>query len=220
MGSRDTALRDWISKMPVATVFTVDDAQDALPEKTRAAIKMALSRLSKEADPTISRLVRGLYSRRRQGKLIKDWMLPRPETDVAAALPWLIAGKGAGLAPPNAMNAFGWSTQVPPKLNIVVVGRPPRPPDCTVRYWQRSNHHRQQLTPSEVTLLEAASGFDMFSEMKWDEALSWLAGKYQRAKVDSSINTSLFIEVSQKEAFRGMTFLRRCEDLAGLYEDR
>ena len=213
MTTIDTKIRDWVISLQPGAVFVLEDAASACPEKTRDNIKQTLRRLTQGEDPYLARLVRGLYSRRRVGERCPLSMEP----EVLCGLPWMLAGPGAGFAPPNAMNNLGWSTQVPGKTNIVVVGRPPKPPTVTVRYWQRSNRERAKLTPTEVTLLEAVNGFDTFSEKSWMDALSWLKQREPRAQMAEQINPERFWNVAQLENYRGATFLQRCQEISDFY---
>ncbi len=209
------SLRDWVISLAPATVFGLDEAKKACPAKSHDAIKSGLSRLCQGTDPYLVRLVRGLYSRRSIGEQYPCTM----DTQVSLTLPWMIAGEGAGLAPPNIINVFGWSTQVPAKTNIVVIGRPPKPPLDTVKYWQRSNHQRRLLSTAEVSLLEAANGFDMYSEIDWNVGLETLKRKRHHVKNPTTINAALFLETAAHESYRGNQFLHRCEEIAKVYAE-
>ncbi len=202
-------IRNWATGLEPGTIFTLDDAQQACPTKSRAAIKSTLSRLCRGDDPLLARAVRGLYSRRLVGSMIPT----RLEPQVYVELPWRIAGPGAGLASLNAVNSLCWSTQVPAKLCIAVVGRPPTPPDRTTKYVQRSNRKRVMLTPIEVSLLEAVASFDDFAEMDWDEAVDRLASILSRRQRNLGARPDLVNYVASHEAYRGERFVRRCDEL-------
>ena len=80
------------------------------------------------------------------------------------------AGPGCGLADCHALNTAGWSTQVPARIRVCVVGKVPEPVDVCVEYFSRSNRRRLELTWAEVSMIEAVSDF-LMSEVSWSEAL-------------------------------------------------
>lgn len=63
-------------------------------------------------------------------------------------------GAGSGFAGASAVNRLGWSTQVPARARVAVVGRAPEARHSAIRFVSRSNAHRRDLTWAEVTLLE------------------------------------------------------------------
>ncbi len=60
-------IRRWAQRLPVGELVDLDDARSAFPDKSRDALKMALRRLCRGADPLMTRVCRGIYCRRRVG---------------------------------------------------------------------------------------------------------------------------------------------------------
>ena len=212
MPAPQSEITNWVVGLAPGAVFSLDDVQ-ADCSADRNTISAALSRLTNGEDPYLARLVRGLYSRRLTGQ---RWPVP-VEPEAALALPWIIAGDGAGFAPPSAINSLGWSTQVPPKTHIAVVGRAPTPPLRSVNYWQRSNAKRKKLNTTEVTFLEAVIGFDDYAELSWSQALGWTKARDRWDGISEEIRPSLLLDISKSEYYRGKKFMLRCEEIADLY---
>ena len=202
-------LRSWVEQLPVGVLFDLDDAQEAFPGKSRDAIKMALGRLCKGDDPLVVRATRGIYCRRRLGLRLKT---PIP-LEAKRALPWRIAGPGAAITGPDIINRIGWSTQVPPRLWIAVVGRPPRCPASGAVFVGRANRKRLGLGVWEASLLEAVRCFGEWSEMKWDDALD----KYDRymalGRYGDPVRIGPLLEAAEGERGLGPEFLPRCREL-------
>ncbi len=127
----------WATKLQVGTLINLDDMQRAFPNKTRDALKTALGRLCQAEDPLLARMTRGIYCRRILGErsLTGAPLNNSAPLEAWAALPWRIAGPGAGLTSINIVNKVGWSTQVPARFWIAVVGRPPQRPEVGVFLW-------------------------------------------------------------------------------------
>lgn len=203
-------IRRWAEALSVAELFTLDDVQAAFSEKSRDAIKMTVSRLCKGDDPLVARAVRGIYCRRRLG-LRRRVSIP---VEAREALPWRIAGPGAGLTGPDLINQIGWSTQVPPSRWIAVVGRPPQPPDSATVYRGRSNEKRLDLNRWEVSLLEAVRSFDAWAEVGWEEAVERYDSNKSRGFYSAPVRGNLLLDAAASERGLGPSFQGRCRDLA------
>lgn len=207
-------IRSWVEQLPVGALFDFDDIQEAFPDKSREAIKMALARLRNGDDPLVARAVRGIYCRRRVGSLART-AIP---VEARRALPWRIAGSGAGSTGPDVINMFGWSTQVPPRQWIAVVGRPPQFDDLGVVFKSRSNERRLDLSWLEVSLLEGVRVFDTWAELEWEEALAKYESYMAQGYVGSGIRSDVLLEAASAERGLGPAFMPRCRDLAAVAE--
>ena len=201
--------RSWAEQMPVGTLFGLDDAQAAFPDRSRPAVKVALGRLCRGDDPLVSRATRGVYCRRRLGLRSRASM----PLEAKRALPWRIAGPGAGYSGPDVINRIGWSTQVPPRLWIAIVGRPPSYPAAGAVFVGRSNRRRLGLSVWEVSLLEAVRCFDTWAEMEWGGALNKYADYMALGYFGAPARGNLLLDAAQGERGLGPTFLPRCRDL-------
>ena len=203
--------KQWAEGQPIAAILTIDDAQTAFPGMSRDAIQVALGRLCAGDDPLLARPARGYYCRREQG-------LPYPKPipfEIYDRLPWIIAGPGAAMSSMSVINQLGWSTQIPGRTWIAVVGRAPQPPFEGLTYLARSNQLRSNLSLWEASLLEAARFFDRFSEMPWDEALDKFTSKAARGSYgDCSVQTAPLLETAAGEQGLGPDFNRRIQQLA------
>ncbi len=207
----------WVTQLEVGTLIDLDDVQRAFPDKTRDALKMALGRICEADDPLLARMTRGIYCRRMLGERSLTGVPLNDSTPLEAwaALPWRLAGLGAGLTGINIVNKVGWSTQVPVRYWIAVVGRPPQHPEVEVLFVGRSNQLRRNLTIWEVSLLEAVRCFDDWSEMSWDDALDRFRWKSQRGSYgNNKIRQDLFLQTAKAEKGLGSEFQTRCAALA------
>ena len=202
-------MRSWAEQLRVGDLFDLDDAQKAFPAKSRAAIKMGLGRLCNGEDPLIARAVRGIYCRRRLGLRLKT---PLP-LEAKRALPWRIAGPGAGFTGPDIINRIGWSTQVPPRLWIAVTGRPPLCPQSGAVFVGRSNTKRLGLGVWEASLLEAVRCFEEWSELSWDDALDKYGRHQTLRRWGNPVRTASLLEAATAERGLGPAFLPRCREL-------
>ena len=135
-------------------VFTIDEfAEIASP----AAVRTALSRLSKRG--VIERARRGVYHKPRVSRFGRG-SPPAERVALAAA-----QGKAPGPAGASAAAALGFTTQIPPRPTLAVVGNPPTSVPG-VRFIERSNLERVAagLRPAEVALLEV-----LRDDLKWVE---------------------------------------------------
>jgi len=211
--------REWAARLPLGALVDLDDAQQAFPDKTRNVLKTALSRLSSGDTPLLERLTRGFYSRLEYIDPSKERRLlgaPRSRVPLDAyyALPWRLAGPGAGWSGPYVMNKIGWSTQVSPRLWVALVGRPPQRQELGTIFVGRSNTLRRNLTVWEASLLEALRCFDDWSEISWDEALERFRWRQQEGFFsNSTVRRDLVMETAKAEKRTGSGFLSRCADL-------
>ena len=203
-------IRRWAQQLPVGELVDLDDAQSAFPDKSRDALKMALRRLCRGADPLMARVCRGIYCRRRVGA---RYSTPVP-AGARNALPWRVAGPGAGSTGPDVINQIGWSTQVSPRPWVAVVGRPPRCPESGAVFVGRSNTKRLGLRRWEVSLLEAIRCFDDWAEMPWLEAVEKFRRNTQRGYYGDDVRSDLLLEAAEAERGLGPDFLPRCRALA------
>ena len=202
-------IRGWAQQLPVGELFDLDDVQRAFPNKSRDAIKMAVVRLCRGEDPLITRVCRGVYTRRRVGGRYPA----RLPIKAIRALPWRFAGPGAGVTGPYAINMFGWSTQVSPRLWVAMLERPPQCPEIGVVFERRSNKKRLGLNRWEVSILEAVRCFNKWAELSWDDAQARFADAYQRGYLGDEIRGDLMLEAAEAERGLGPDFLPRIRSL-------
>lgn len=183
-----SATADWIAARPARSFFTPRDVPG-----TTSAVETALSRRAGPDGP-IERVRQGLY-----------WKKP-PATPFGTARPdptdaaFAAAGPGAGLAGASAANALSWSTQVPRRPIVVVVGRPPKGLRG-VQFISRSNPHRIDLNQLEVTLLEAVRDFPDHSELSWLD----VRAQVRRLVDDSRVDLLEIATVAASERRAGLT---------------
>ncbi len=151
----------WLESLPYHAWFWGSAAP--VPAPTAEPI---LSRLSQDPRSLILRAGRGLYFKAHPDDVSKDWGC---DLTVSALL---CAGDGAGLHRSGALNALGWSTQRPVKINVATL-RPLEPYSPYVRYHLRRNEWRAHLTWNETTMLEALLSL-RFAELDWGECLSFM----------------------------------------------
>jgi hypothetical protein len=133
-----------VNAAPPGQAFTIEDF---IPMASPAAVKTALSRLSKRG--AVDRVRRGLYHKPLISRFGRG-LMPAERIAFAAA-----NGKAPGPAGASAAAALGLTTQIPPRPTIAIVGnRPTSVPN--VRFVERSNIDRVTagLRPPEVALLE------------------------------------------------------------------
>ncbi len=143
-----------VGSAPAGHLFTIEDF---LTIASPAAVKTALSRLSKRGE--VDRVRRGLYHKPRVSRFGRG-SVPAEQVALAAA-----HGKAPGPAGASAAAALGFTTQIPPRPTIAVVGNLPTSVP-NVRFVERSNIERVTagLRPSEVALLEV-----LRDDLKWVE---------------------------------------------------
>ncbi len=154
MASYRQQMFDWLDELPARWWFWGADAP--VPATTARPI---LSRLAADPDSTVSRVGYGLYFKSHPDDPTKTFYC----SGVVSAL--LCAGPGAGLAGLSALNALGWTTQMPAKTNVASLRRVP--PFRFERYHLRDNLLREALTWTEVTVLEALLLWE-FAEVTWE----------------------------------------------------
>ena len=108
-------MMQWLESLPYHAWFWGSAAP--VPAPTAEPI---LSRLSQDPRSLILRAGRGLYFKAHPDDVSKDWGC---DLTVSALL---CAGDGAGLHRSGALNALGWSTQRPVKINVATL-RPLEP---------------------------------------------------------------------------------------------
>ncbi len=194
----EQTLEEWITEKPEATLFTLAEAQAAFPEKSTAAVKMALSRLCKQELAPARRAVRGIYCR-----VEEDYQIERglPQ-DAGDTLVWLLAGPGAGYTEFCIMNRLSWTTQVPMRTVIAMVGNLPSINLEGVVYRSRSNSQRLPLNALEASLLEAVRCFDEWAEVSWQEALDTYACYKSRGAIGGTVRKNLCWQAALHEPQR------------------
>lgn len=169
---RNGATRRWVDSLPPRSFFALADAPGS-----RHAAENALARLA-TVDGPITRVKPGLYWKR---PLVGRFGRPsRPDAYEAAMF---ALGAGAGPSGASATAALGFTTQVPMKPEIAVVGRTPKGLDG-VRLVSRSNHRRLELKPLEIATLEALRSFPRFAEIARPDALNRLRDLAHDRQID------------------------------------
>ncbi len=204
-------IREWADQLPVGELFDLDDVQRALPDISRDTTKMAVSRLCAGDDPLIGRVCRGIYTRRR----VQARYPARLPIKAIRELPWRIAGIGAGVTGPYAINMFGWSTQVSPRLWVAMLGRPPRRTDLGAIFQRRFNTQRVELNRWEVSILEAVRCFNDWAELSFDDASAKFNAYYRRGYYGNEIRGDMIIDTAKAERGLGPDFMPRVESLVG-----
>ena len=202
-------IREWANKLPVGDLFDLDDVQRVFPDKSRDAIKMTVSRLCRGEDPLITRVCKGIYTRRYVGAGYPVW-LPNKARE---AVPWRFAGPGSGVTGPYAINMFAWSTQVSPRLWVAMLGRPPEIPEIGVVFQRRYNKKRLGLNRWEVSILEAVRCFDKWAELSWEDAQARFADAYQRGYLGNELRGDLMLDTAGAERGLGPDFMPRLGSL-------
>ena len=202
-------IRAWVEQLPVGELFDLDDVQRALPDISRDALKMAISRACRGGDPLIGRVCRGIYARRRVGARYPA----RLPDSAREELPWRLAGLGAGVTGPYVINMFGWSTQVSPRLWVAMLGRTPQRTDLGTVFQRRSNNRRLELNRWEVSIIEAVRCFNEWAELSWGDAAAQFADHLQRGYYGDEVRGDLIVDAAQPERGLGPDFMPRLESL-------
>ena len=184
---RESSVRDWVLAREPGSCFTSSE----VPGKPET-VAVTLSRLAGSGGPIV-RARRGIYWRRSPDTRFGS-SAPDPE-EVAL----LAAGSGAGPAGASAANRIGFSTQVPRRPHLAVIGRIPKGLPG-VRFTSRSNPHRILLSPIEVAVLEAVRDFDRHSEVAWPVALR----RIRRLADDGDIDLDAIAGVAAHERCAGL----------------
>lgn len=124
------------------------------------AVDRELSRLV--GDGHLVRIKRGLYWKGPQTML---GMAPPRDHEL---LHEVLQGQTYGWTGTSAANRLGLTSQVPGRVQVAVVGRPPRDLDV-FEFVQRSGHRERaaaRLTPVEVAVLEVLADFEELVESK------------------------------------------------------
>ena len=202
-------IREWTQQLPVGELFDLDDIQRALPDISRNATKMSVGRLCRGDDPLITRVCRGVYTRRLVGGRYQARLPAKALRD----LPWRFAGPGAGVTGPYVINMFCWSTQVSPRLWLAMVERPPQRPVFDVIFERRSNKKRLGLNRWEVSTLEAVRCFDEWAEISWGEALAQFDDYNRLGRYGDEMRGDLILDAAECERGLGPEFLPRVRSL-------
>ena len=148
-GSRSAAVRGWVLALPGDTAFRLED----MPVGLRGDAPRVLYDMTREY-VEIRRVFNGFYWRGRnprEGGTFPDY------GHIAIAY----GGPGSGFAGASAVNRLGWSTQVPAKARVAIVGRAPETRHSSIVFVSRANAVRRELTWAEVTLLEAVRSAEL-----------------------------------------------------------
>ena len=121
-----------------------------MPVELRAYAPRVLHDMVHEHIP-LERICNGFY---RRGALTPDTPV-RDRRAKTGHLGIAYAGAGSSYAHIAAVNEVGWTTQVPAKAVVAVVGRPPEAHIHCVDFVSSANTRRRDLTWAEVTLIEA-----------------------------------------------------------------
>ena len=145
-GSRSAAVRAWVLSLDPCTVFWIHD----MPVELRASAPRVLHDMVQEDIP-VERICNGFYRRGTQAPdaPVRDRRAKTGHLGIA------YAGAGSGYAHIAAVNEVGWTTQVPARAVVAVVGRPPEARIHCVDFVSSANTRRRDLTWAEVTLIEA-----------------------------------------------------------------
>ena len=203
--------KEWIADLKPNTWFWSKDVPG-----DRDIVHPVLSRLHNDESSEVQRISRGLYWR---GWPVDQKSAFNSPNHVISAL--LAAGPGAGLARGHALNRLGWTTQLPCKSLISVLGKPPTPHHPTVKYRPNKNQRRADLSWAEVTLLEAVDFF-WYSEEPWHECLDVLRSGKSMNRLPWNVNYPVRPEklIWAAEAEEGATVetLHMIEELADVIE--
>ncbi|MCQ3808363.1 MAG: hypothetical protein OXB92_05385 [Acidimicrobiaceae bacterium] len=205
-------IREWAQQLPVGELFDFDDVQRALPDISRDAIRMSVSRACRGEDPLIGRVCQGIYTRRRVGARYPA----RLPINAIRELPWRFAGPGAGVTGPYAINMFGWSTQVSPRLWVAMLGRTPDRTGLGAIFQRRFNTSRLSLNRWEVSILEAVRCFNDWAELSFDDASAKFADYLQRGYFGNEIRGDLIVDAAENERGLGPEFVPRIRTLVGV----
>lgn len=157
--SASARAREWVLAQKPGTLFKLA----AIPAEPHIASQV-MTRLIAARPKEVERLVKGLFWR----KDPESELFPLRD-EMRTAL--FQAGPGGGMERNSALHKVGWTTQIPAKLRVCVLGRSkPTPVDTCVEFFCRSNVRRAELTHAEVTMIEAVRHF-FWAEESWDDAI-------------------------------------------------
>ncbi len=153
---------------------------------SRRAVESELSRLAQRG--IVQRAHKGLYWKGRTSRFGST----RPDP---VAVAFEVAGdRGVGYSGVSASHALGLSTQVPPRVELAVVGPPPSGVEG-VTFHSRRNLHRRHLRPTEVSLLEVVRAWPYSVEVSENE----FATRIQTLAREKAIDLELVIEAAEHE---------------------
>ena len=161
-GSQSAAVRAWVFDLAPRTVFWIND----MPPDLRPSASRVLHDMIHEYD-AIDRICNGFY---RRGHIEPGAPPDEGYYDVAHRA-MAYAGAGSGFARFSALNEVGWTTQLPMRDTISVVGRKPECKIHATRFVSSLNEGRRKLTWAEVSLIEATLLSD-WAEITQDDHLN------------------------------------------------
>ena len=204
-GSAAAAVRAWVTALPYWSVFRLSD----VPGDRGIAAK-TLSEIAR-SDPAVERVAKGCYMRGDPARAFAGGLQYRPGP-VALSF----AGPGSGYAEATAVNKVAWNWHPPLDHEIAVVGRAPRAAFAHCRFKARSNTERRSLNWAEVTMLEAARGFQRSAACSWDRAVHLASSGVSLGKLGpgATVRAQEVLRVGRLERGLDGGFHRRLEDLA------
>ena len=197
-GSAAETAREWVTSLQPDTWFSVP----AVPGPQHV-VNTLLHRMMAEERPIIGRASRGLY-----------WRQHPPVSGMYGQVPVLVPPPHSAMAPPGsgyadwcALNAVGWSTQVPARTLVAVPHRNLKPPKMPLKglefaYAHRPNERRRDLNWNEATLLEAARAFGASDCRSWDAAMRSILHHNGRMKPNTPINRDRLLWAAETEVFK------------------
>lgn len=195
-------VREQIEALPLDSVFW---ARDVIGNPS--TVSAAISRLTADPDSGVHRLAPGLYWRGRPGA----W--PPSETDVSL----FYAGAGAGFAGWSAVFSLQWGHQVPRHNTVAVVRRQIKPPNAITRYVIRRNRRREELTWTEVSVLEALAEEEMI-EYDWEDRVETLANGWSGCGIGGLTREGVFrpaavVWAAETDQIASVDLIVRAEEL-------
>lgn len=221
-GSRSAAVRGWVLALPVDTAFRLED----MPTGLRGDAPRVLYDMTREY-LEIRRVFNGFYWRGqnpREAGTFPDY------GHIAIAY----GGPGSGFAGASAVNRLGWSTQVPAKVRIAVVGRAPEARHGSIVFVSRANAVRRELTWAEVTLLEAVRSVELaepafidweedfdYRDLAWSHAIDAVVGgrSLNRLGQGAILRPSAIRRAAAGERRPGPRFLERINQITAQMPD-
>lgn len=166
------AVRKHIDKAPQGTWFHLS----TLGRSNN--VEQQFSRLSRDPQGPVIRAAKGLYYKSGPADPFFGKLRPSP---VEIALE-VARGQGVGPAGTTAVAFLGFTTQVPPRPSLAIVGSAPT--GITGVDWQvRRNVARTKLTFAEIAVVELLSIFPVGSEVPWNSIVNRISQLRQSKKV-------------------------------------
>ena len=215
-------MREWVLALPVDTAFRLE----YMPAGLRGDAPRVLYDMIREY-VEIRRVFNGFYWRGRnprEGGTFPDY------GHIAIAY----GGPGSGFAGASAVNRLGWSTQVPAKVRVAVVGRAPEARHGSIVFVSRANAARRELTWAEVTLLEAVRSAELaepafidweedfdYGDLAWSHAVDAVAVGRSLNRLGSGavLRPSVIRRAAAGERRPGRRFLERIDQITARMPD-